>query len=69
MLCLSLHLSHMLFPDSGDCADAAAAAAAAGSYAALSGGFSIWGWRAMTGDNVFQLSRRDGKSGKPRPIC
>ena len=28
-----------------------------GSYANLEGGFVLWGWHAMTGDNVFQLSR------------
>lgn len=28
-----------------------------GSYAALDGGFVLWGWHSMTGDNVFQMSR------------
>lgn len=30
-----------------------------GSYAKLNGGFVLWGWHAMTGDNVFQMSRND----------
>uniref|UniRef100_A0A7S2ECG6 Calpain catalytic domain-containing protein n=1 Tax=Ditylum brightwellii TaxID=49249 RepID=A0A7S2ECG6_9STRA len=29
----------------------------AGSYAALDGGFVLWSWHALTGDNVFQMSR------------
>ncbi|KAL7568740.1 hypothetical protein ACA910_021733 [Epithemia clementina (nom. ined.)] len=34
----------------------------AGSYARLDGGFVLWGWLSMTGDNVFQLSvENDGK--------
>ena len=28
-----------------------------GSYANLDGGFVLWAWYAMTGDNVFQMSR------------
>jgi len=28
-----------------------------GSYAKLDGGFTLWGWHTMTGDNVFRLSR------------
>ena len=28
-----------------------------GSYSALSGGFSVWAWQAMTGDPVFALMR------------
>jgi hypothetical protein len=28
-----------------------------GSYAKLDGGFVLWGWQSMTGDNVFQMSR------------
>mmetsp|Transcript_7162 Transcript_7162/g.14985 ORF Transcript_7162/g.14985 Transcript_7162/m.14985 type:complete len:472 (-) Transcript_7162:51-1466(-) len=28
-----------------------------GSYAALDGGFVLWGWHSFTGDNVFQMSR------------
>lgn len=28
-----------------------------GSYASLEGGFVLWGWHAMTGDNVFQMSK------------
>jgi len=28
-----------------------------GSYATLDGGFTLWGWHTMTGDNVFRLSR------------
>ena len=28
----------------------------AGSYAQLDGGFVLWGWLSMTGDNVFQMS-------------
>lgn len=28
-----------------------------GSYASLDGGFVLWGWHSMTGDNVFQMSR------------
>lgn len=30
-----------------------------GSYAALDGGFVLWGWHSMTGDNVFQMSRNE----------
>jgi len=30
-----------------------------GSYAQLDGGFALWGWLSMTGDNVFQLSLGD----------
>ena len=30
-----------------------------GSYGALDGGWAMWGWRALTGDNVFRL-RLDG---------
>eukprot|EP00591_Stephanopyxis_turris_P006129 CAMPEP_0195522422 /NCGR_PEP_ID=MMETSP0794_2-20130614/20596_1 /TAXON_ID=515487 /ORGANISM="Stephanopyxis turris, Strain CCMP 815" /LENGTH=415 /DNA_ID=CAMNT_0040652179 /DNA_START=282 /DNA_END=1529 /DNA_ORIENTATION=+ len=29
-----------------------------GSYAKLNGGFVLWGWLSMTGDNVFQMSRK-----------
>ena len=32
----------------------------AGSYARLNGGFVLWGWLSMTGDNVFQMSLGDG---------
>lgn len=28
-----------------------------GSYAALDGGYVLWGWHSFTGDNVFQISR------------
>ena len=35
----------------------------AGSYAKLDGGFVLWGWLSMTGDNVFQMSV-DSKHGK-----
>ena len=28
-----------------------------GSYIALSGGFAVWAWRALTGDNVFKLKK------------
>lgn len=30
-----------------------------GSYAALDGGFVLWGWHSFTGDNVFQMSKKD----------
>eukprot|EP00555_Chaetoceros_dichaeta_P015090 CAMPEP_0198260928 /NCGR_PEP_ID=MMETSP1447-20131203/9771_1 /TAXON_ID=420782 /ORGANISM="Chaetoceros dichaeta, Strain CCMP1751" /LENGTH=399 /DNA_ID=CAMNT_0043948695 /DNA_START=89 /DNA_END=1285 /DNA_ORIENTATION=- len=30
-----------------------------GSYAKLEGGFTLWGWHAITGNNVFQMSRND----------
>lgn len=33
-----------------------------GSYAALDGGFVLWGWHSMTGDNVFQMSRNPDRS-------
>jgi hypothetical protein len=33
-----------------------------GSYADLDGGFVLWGWHSMTGDNVFQMSRNDDGS-------
>ena len=29
-----------------------------GSYAALDGGFVLWGWLSMTGNNVFQMTRK-----------
>eukprot|EP00527_Entomoneis_sp_CCMP2396_P007216 CAMPEP_0198145108 /NCGR_PEP_ID=MMETSP1443-20131203/21046_1 /TAXON_ID=186043 /ORGANISM="Entomoneis sp., Strain CCMP2396" /LENGTH=480 /DNA_ID=CAMNT_0043808637 /DNA_START=104 /DNA_END=1546 /DNA_ORIENTATION=+ len=32
-----------------------------GSYAAMDGGFVLWGWLSMTGDNVFQMSVENGK--------
>lgn len=35
-----------------------------GSYANLAGGFVLWGWLSMTGDNVFQLSLEDGNNKK-----
>jgi len=28
-----------------------------GSYAGLDGGFTLWAWHALTGDNVFQMTR------------
>lgn len=31
-----------------------------GSYEALDGGWALWGWLALTGDNVFSLSAKDG---------
>jgi len=34
-----------------------------GSYGALDGGWAMWGWRALTGDNVFRL-RLDGDQWK-----
>jgi hypothetical protein len=34
-----------------------------GSYALIEGGFVLWGWLSMTGDNVFQMSV-DPKDGK-----
>eukprot|EP00980_Cylindrotheca_fusiformis_P006908 scaffold1442_cov128-Cylindrotheca_fusiformis.AAC.29 len=34
-----------------------------GSYAAIDGGFVLWGWLSMTGDHVFQMSL-DSKTGK-----
>lgn len=30
-----------------------------GSYAKLDGGFVLWAWHSMTGDNVFQMSKED----------
>jgi hypothetical protein len=33
-----------------------------GSYAALDGGFVLWGWHSMTGDRVFQMSRNPDNS-------
>ena len=30
-----------------------------GSYAALDGGFVLWGWHSFTGDHVFQISKKD----------
>jgi hypothetical protein len=30
-----------------------------GGYANLDGGFVLWGWHSMTGDNVFQMSRKE----------
>jgi len=30
-----------------------------GSYANLSGGHAVWAWRAMTGDHVFRLRKRE----------
>lgn len=33
-----------------------------GSYAALDGGFVLWGWHSMTGNNVFQMSRNPDNS-------
>lgn len=33
-----------------------------GSYAKLSGGFVLWGWHSMTGDNVFQMSRNENNT-------
>ena len=35
-----------------------------GSYAAMAGGFVLWGWLSMTGDNVFQMSIDSKKGGK-----
>lgn len=35
-----------------------------GSYADIEGGFVLWGWLSMTGDNVFQLSLTSGTSSK-----
>eukprot|EP00571_Detonula_confervacea_P007096 CAMPEP_0172325610 /NCGR_PEP_ID=MMETSP1058-20130122/54457_1 /TAXON_ID=83371 /ORGANISM="Detonula confervacea, Strain CCMP 353" /LENGTH=397 /DNA_ID=CAMNT_0013042201 /DNA_START=44 /DNA_END=1238 /DNA_ORIENTATION=- len=32
-----------------------------GSYAALDGGFVLWGWHSFTGDNVFQMSKNAKK--------
>lgn len=32
-----------------------------GSYAALDGGFVLWGWHSFTGDNVFQMSKKNDK--------
>lgn len=33
-----------------------------GSYAQLEGGFTLWGWHAITGNNVFQMSANDDGS-------
>ena len=30
-----------------------------GSYAALDGGWALWGWRVLTGDHVFRLKLQD----------
>jgi hypothetical protein len=30
-----------------------------GGYANLNGGFVLWGWQSMTGNNVFQMSRKE----------
>jgi len=34
-----------------------------GSYASLEGGFTLWGWHTITGDNVFQMSVNEDGSG------
>ena len=31
-----------------------------GSYNALDGGWAVWGWRVLTGDNIFRLKYDDG---------
>lgn len=35
-----------------------------GSYARMNGGFVLWGWLSMTGDNVFQMSLEENGSGR-----
>mmetsp|Transcript_59474 Transcript_59474/g.145633 ORF Transcript_59474/g.145633 Transcript_59474/m.145633 type:complete len:490 (-) Transcript_59474:2606-4075(-) len=37
-----------------------------GSYAAISGGFVLWGWLSMTGDHVFQLSLEEKQTKKKK---
>eukprot|EP00578_Thalassiosira_sp_NH16_P010871 CAMPEP_0181122174 /NCGR_PEP_ID=MMETSP1071-20121207/25161_1 /TAXON_ID=35127 /ORGANISM="Thalassiosira sp., Strain NH16" /LENGTH=458 /DNA_ID=CAMNT_0023207103 /DNA_START=258 /DNA_END=1635 /DNA_ORIENTATION=- len=37
-----------------------------GSYAALDGGFVLWGWHSFTGDNVFQMSKKKDKKKKDK---
>lgn len=39
-----------------------------GSYAALDGGFVLWGWQSMTGDRVFQMSLVEEPDKKNRHV-
>lgn len=39
-----------------------------GSYAALDGGFVLWGWASMTGDKVFQMELAAPKKGSRAPV-